>query len=117
MKLGYVKPHSSNDSNEDAHTQDDHEHLIATDKNGGLLHFFDKKTHREAIHYLSPQRWNSLAIKLFYRNQHSEAFVPVYPQQQTGETKVKIWEIHYPPDIQTDPKYLQKSPQNRDKQK
>lgn len=117
VKLGYAKPHYSNDSNEDAHTQDDHEHPIATDKNGGLLHFFDKKTHQEAIHYLSPQRWNSLAIKLFYRNQHSEAFVPVYPQQQTDNTTVKIWEIHYPPDIQTDPKYLQKSPPNRDKQK
>ena len=50
--------------------------------------------------------WNSLAVKLFFRGEHSEAFVPVYPVQSEVPPEIKIWEIHYPPDIQINPKYL-----------
>ena len=35
-----------------------------------------------------------------------EVFVPVYPTENFENARVKIWEIHYPPDIQPDPKYL-----------
>ena len=34
------------------------------------------------------------------------AFVPVYPTENFEKSMVKVWEIHYPSDIQTDPKYL-----------
>ena len=121
VELGYV---TTNDTLQTSHAEQDHEHNTAeengeetTEKNGGILHFFDQKTHQEAIHYLSPQRWNSLAIKLFFRNQHSDAFLQVYPQKQTADAKFKIWEIHYPPDIKENTKYLQKSRQNKDQQK
>ena len=36
----------------------------------------------------------------------SEAFMPVYPTEKFTSAKIKVWEIHYPSDIQTDPKYL-----------
>ena len=35
-----------------------------------------------------------------------EVFVPVYPTENFESARVKVWEIHYPPDIQADPKYL-----------
>ena len=50
--------------------------------------------------------WNSLAVKLYFRGEHSDAFVPVYPVESDTPPKIKIWEIHYPPDIQTNPQYL-----------
>ncbi len=40
------------------------------------------------------------------RQQLSDAFVPVYPSRNFAESDVKIWEIHYPPDIESHPKYL-----------
>ena len=41
------------------------------------------------------------------RGQLSKAFVPVYPKMKFAEATVKMWEIHYPPNIKTDPKYLE----------
>ena len=71
VQLGYV---TTNDSPQTSHAEQDHEHNTTEkngeetkQENGGILHFFNQKTHQEAIHYLSPQRWNSLAIKLFFR--------------------------------------------------
>lgn len=93
VKIGYVKPDGTAEKN--------------SEKYGGILHHFDTKTHQEAIHYLSAHAWNSFAIKLFFRNQQSNAFVPVYPQQDTKNAKVKIWEIQYPPNIKENPKYLE----------
>ena len=55
--------------------------------------------------------WNSLAVKLFFRREHSDAFVPVYPVQSDAPPEIKIWEIHYPPDIKTDDKYLATHPE------
>ncbi len=93
VNIGYVKSDSTAEKK--------------NEKYGGMLHLFDPKTHQEAIYYLSPQIWNSFAIKLFFRNQYSKAFVPVYPQQ-TGNAKVKIWEIQYPTDINENLKYLER---------
>ena len=36
----------------------------------------------------------------------SEAFIPVYPTEKFTDAKIKVWEIHYPSDIQPNPKYL-----------
>ena len=36
----------------------------------------------------------------------SNAFLPVYPKTDFVKAKVKVWEIHYPSDIQPNPKYL-----------
>ena len=35
-----------------------------------------------------------------------EVFVPVYPTENFESARVKVWELHYPPDIQADTKYL-----------
>ena len=112
VKLPYIKYHSDVKSSHTEHA--DHKKLVHADesnnKNGGILHFFDSKKQREAIYYLSPRSWNGLATKLFFREEHSEAFLPVYPEQDSASAKVKIWKIHYPSDIKDNPKYLAKSP-------
>lgn len=114
VKLPYIKSYDSTESprTEHAHNhQTEHYHTEKSDnKNGGILHLFDSKTQREVIHYLSPHSWNSLAVKLFFRDEHSASFVPVYPEEDSASTKVKIWKIHYPPGIEENPKYLATSP-------
>ena len=48
------------------------------------------------------------------RGQLSEAFRPVYPTDKFADAEVKMWELHYPPDIKTDAKYLKNwLPRNR----
>ena len=80
-------------------------------QNGGAILYFK---HNDAEHnfrfhkaYSVPAPgWNSFSVKIFLRGEHSDAFVPVYPVTGDAPPKIKIWEIHYPPDIQPDPKYL-----------
>lgn len=85
-------------------------HTSTESKYGGILHHFDKVTQQDVLHYIPSIGWNSLAIKLFFREEHSEAFLPVYPEGDSVSAKVKIWKIHYPPDIKDNSKYLAKSP-------
>ena len=61
------------------------------------------KTHG-ATHILLTKKDSQIS---FLRGQLSDAFVPVYPREQFTEANVNVWEIHYPPDIKTDPKYLE----------
>ena len=122
VQLPYIKYDSSIKSVHTEHDNHDHDteqnHTeAANNENGGILHLFDSQTHREAIHYLSPHSWDSLSVKLFFRDEHSEAFVPVYPENETTSAKVKIWAIHYPPDIKENSKYLAKSPEKKEKKK
>jgi len=42
----------------------------------------------------------------FLRGGPSEAFVPIYPTDNFAKALVKVWEIHYPPSIKSNPKYL-----------
>ncbi len=119
VKLPYIK---SDGSVQSSHTEHDHktehDHTEESDnKNGGILHLLDSKTQREIIHYLSPHSWNSLAVKLFFRDAHSEAFVPIYPvpEQDTASAKVKILKINYPSDIEENLKYLAKSAEKKRK--
>ena len=83
-------------------------------ENGGVLFSFDKEKAIEKVEYIPPIGWNSLAIKLYFGDSHSEAFVPVYPENADSTVPVKIWEIHYPPDIKTDEKYLATEPEDID---
>ena len=79
--------------------------VIALEDSGVILHFdFEGKPY--IGYYIPPLGWESLAVKLFIRGDHSNAFVPVYPVDKDDIIKVKIWEIHYPPDIKANPKYL-----------
>ena len=43
--------------------------------------------------------------------QNSKVLVPVYPRENFSKARVKIWEIHYPPDIESDPRYLTTEPE------
>lgn len=76
-------------------------------KTGGILLYFDKSHKFQKGYYVPPIAWDNFAIRLFLRGIPSDAFKPIYETQKTGEpTAVKVWEIHYPPDIETHPKYL-----------
>lgn len=75
-------------------------------ENGGLVLDFDSETRLNRAYYIPPLGWNSLAVKLFLRGEHSDIFVPVYPTDDSAAKDIKVWEIRYPPDIETDEKYL-----------
>ena len=84
--------------------------VIGFEGRGLILHFdFEGKPY--IGYYVPPLGWESLAVKLFIRGEHSNAFVPVYPVDEEDMIKVKVWEIHYPPDMETDPKYLATQPE------
>ena len=119
VRLPYIKYFGeSKETIHDTHTHtpevsaETEETRETENRNGGILHYFDAKTQQEHIYYLSPHSWNSLAVKLFLRGEHSDAFVPVYPESGDAAA-VKIWEIHYPPDITENPKYLETAPDKK----
>lgn len=56
--------------------------------------------------------WNSLAVRLFFRSESSEVFVPIYPEDGNTAAEVKVWKINYPPDVKSNPKYLETKPPN-----
>ncbi len=58
--------------------------------------------------YLPEIARNSLLVKLFLLNEHSSSFQLIYssPTAPWDNPPVKIWEIHYPAEIQTNPEYL-----------
>ncbi|MCG9133855.1 hypothetical protein J5I95_19475 [Candidatus Poribacteria bacterium] len=79
--------------------------------NGGLILFFDPEKRLNNAYYVPPIGWDSLAVKIFLRREHSTAFVPIYPINGEATAKVKIWEIHYPSNINTNDKYLATEPE------
>ena len=80
---------------------------------GGVLCVYTKHHEYltlETASYIFPLSWNSLAIKLFMLDNHSEAFEPIYPQKKLPFADIKIWKINYPSDIKKNPKYLETEP-------
>ena len=77
----------------------------------GLVLNFDAETRLNRAYYIPPLGWNSLAVKLFLRGEHKNIFVPVYPTDDATVKDIKVWEIRYPPDIETDEKYLATEPE------
>ncbi len=73
-------------------------------ENGGVVLYLDPEIRLQRAYYIPPIGWNSLAVKLF-RGEHSEAFMPVYPTNESDGIDVKVWEIHYPPNIEVNEKY------------
>lgn len=61
------------------------------------------KTH-SATHLMLTRR--DFSIPSFLNRKSAESFLPVYPTENFSEAPVKIWEIRYPLDIKSDPKYL-----------
>ena len=71
-------------------------------ENGGLVLDFDAETRLNRAYYIPPLGWNSLAVELFLRGEHKDIFVPVYPTDDSTAKDIKVWEIRYPADIETD---------------
>ena len=84
-------------------------------ENGGLVLDFDSDIRLSRAYYIPPLGWNNFAIKLFLRGEHTDIFVPVYPTDDITAKDIKVWEIRYPPDIETDEKYLATEPEAADK--
>ena len=82
----------------------------AQDQYGGFLLYFNIQQKLYEVYYIPPIGWNSLAVRLFYRNKHSNAFTRVHPRDLGISTKV--WEIRYPPHIKKDSKYLVTAPRS-----
>ena len=79
-------------------------------ENGGVVLIFDTEKKLLYSYYLHAIGWNSLAVKLFVRGEHTETFKNVYTATPEGidmPPEVKVWEIHYPSDTHTNPKYLE----------
>ena len=76
-------------------------------------HVHNATSEHEALEYLKTHGTTHILLTKkdpqisFLRGQLSDAFAPVYPREQFTEANVNVWEIHYPLDIKTDPKYLE----------
>ena len=76
-------------------------------------HMIHAKTEREALEFLKTHNATHLMFvgrnpaKHFLKGNLRDALVPVYPIDTFDDANVNIWHIHYPPDIETDPKYLE----------
>ncbi len=77
----------------------------------GVVLYFDFEGKPYIGYYIPSIGWNSFAVKLFIRGEHSTAFIPVYPVNKDSLAKLKVWRIYYPPDINPDPKYLATDPE------
>lgn len=80
------------------------------ENSGGILVYFNSKRQLLDSYYIPPISWNSLAVRLFFRGESSDTFVPVFPEDGDATSEVKVWEINYPPDVKSNPKYLETKP-------
>lgn len=75
-------------------------------------HVLNTKNEIKALEFLKTHGATHLMLvgykpaKTFLQGQLSNAFLPIYPKENFAEAHVNIWELHYPPDIPTDVKYL-----------
>lgn len=79
-------------------------------------HIYFTKSEQEALEFLKTHQATHIMLTqdeptvTYLNTKDSESFIPIYPADNFSEAKVKIWEIHYPPDIKTNPKYLETKP-------
>lgn len=76
-------------------------------------HVYNATTPREILEFLKTYGVTHLMLTESELNHASirqhfsdNAFIPIYPTDNISEAPVKIWEIHYPDDIQSNPEYL-----------
>lgn len=72
------------------------------------------KTEREALEFLKSHTATHLmltgketATASFLRGEASSAFIPIYPTENFAKALVKVWEIRYPSNIKSNPKYFE----------
>ena len=77
-------------------------------------HIYHAQSGREVLVFLKSHNVTHLMLTKnepinfsFLPELSGRAFVPVYPIGNFAEAEVKVWEIHYPLDIQPNPKYLE----------
>ena len=79
-------------------------------------HVHNAKSEQEALEFLETHKATHIMLtrkdpSKSFLNQHiSKSFVPIYPINNFTDAKVKIWEIRYPPDVKSNPKYLETKP-------
>lgn len=79
-------------------------------------HVYYAKSEQEALEFLKTHHATHIMLTRnepyvsYLNTKRSKAFVPIYPTENFMDAKVKIWEIHYPPDIKSNPKYLETKP-------
>ena len=86
---------------------------IENEAYGGVILFYDTDGTLEKSYYVPSMGWRSLWMRLFFLGDYASSFLPVYPIKGFDTAAVKIWQIRYPPEIQTDAKYLATSPENK----
>ena len=93
-----------------------HTSKTSSDENlyGGVLLYYDAEKTLEKASYIPTIGWQSLAVRLYFLGHFRDIFVPIYPVNGHDIARVKVWEIHYPPDIETDDTYLATEPERRD---
>ncbi len=75
-------------------------------------HVHNATSEREALEYLKTHGATHIMLtgkdpsRSFLHGELSDAFLPVYPKKDFNNASIKVWELHYPPDIKTDPKHL-----------
>ena len=79
-------------------------------ESGGVILLFNERKQLRKGYYIPPIGWNSFAVRLFFHGEYSETFVPVYPEDGDVTAKFRVWEIRYPSDIKSNPKYLETKP-------
>ena len=85
-------------------------------------HVYQAKSEQEALEFLKTHHATHIMLThnepnvTFLQTKGSDTFVPIYPTDNFTDAKVKIWEIYYPPDVKSNPKYLEtKPPEQTDK--
>ena len=91
----------------------DQDHYIPHWINLYRRHVNFAKTEREALEFLRSHSATHLmltgketATAPFLRGGSSTTFVPIYPTNDFAKALVKVWEIRYPSDVRSNPKYL-----------
>ena len=78
---------------------------------GGVILYYDDNMRLSNAYYMSTIGWQSLSVRLYFLGDLPEIFVPIYSANGDDIASVKVWEIHYPPDIETDERYLTMQPE------
>lgn len=79
-------------------------------------HVRDATDARDTLEFLKAHGATHLMLtqkqppEVFLQGELNEAFVSVYPTEDFTEADVKVWRIDYPPDVQSNPKYLAREP-------
>ena len=77
-----------------------------------MQHVVFSHSEREVLEFLKTHGVTHLMLtksdpkKTGLRGKLSDAWEPVYPKVNFAEADVKVWEIYYPPGIETSAKYL-----------